>query len=157
MVNVEKKLSEMNLELPEVPMDMKNWARCMSAGKFIFMGNTGPWPLINRGEEAKMLGKIGREFTIEQGQEICVMCALSMLAALKNELGDLDRIDKIVKLEVYINGIGGLLPYSKVADAASELFIELYGENGRATRSITPINGVAETAVEIDLVVYLKD
>jgi len=157
MVKIERKLKEMGLELPEVPMDMKNWARCKRAGNFIFMGTTGPWPLYNRGESEKQRGAIGREITVEDGREICQMCALSMLAALKNELGDLDKIDKIVKLEVYINGIGGSgEPYVKVADAASELFIELFGENGRATRTITPINKVANEAVELDMVVYVK-
>jgi hypothetical protein len=156
MVVIEKKLEEMGLELPEVPMDMWNWARCKRAGNFIFMGTTGAWPLYHRGENT--VGAIGREITVEKGREICKMCALSMLAALKNELGDLDKIDKIVKLEIYINGIGGnAKPYIQVADAASELFIELFGEDGRATRSVTPQNGVGNEAIELDMVVYVKD
>jgi len=156
MVKIERKLKEMGLELPKVPMDMWNWARCKRAGNFIFMGTTGPWPLINRGESEKMKGAIGREITVEEGEEICKMCALSMLAALKNELGDLDKIDKIVKLEVYINGpVGDSEPYVKIADAASELFIKLFGENGRATRTITP--NISNIAVELDMVVYVKD
>jgi hypothetical protein len=158
MVEIEKKLKEMNLELPEVPMDMWNWARCKRAGNFIFMGTTGPWPLINRGEREKMIGAIGREITVEEGKEICKMCALSMLAALKNELGDLDKIDKIVRLEVYINGIGGeAKPYIEVADAASKLFIDLFGEDGRATRTVTGQDGINNVAVELDMVVYVKD
>ena len=158
MVEIEKKLKEMGLELPEVPMDMWNWARCKRAGNFIFMGTTGPWPLINRGEKEKMIGAIGQEITVEEGKEICKMCALSMLAALKNELGDLDKIDKIVRLEVYINGIGGeAKPYIEVADAASKLFIDLFGEDGRATRTITGQDGINNVAVELDMVVYVKD
>ena len=158
MVEIEKKLKEMGLELPEVPMDMWNWARCKRAGNFIFMGTTGPWPLINRGEKEKMIGAIGQEITVEEGKEICKMCALSMLAALKNELGDLDKIDKIVRLEVYINGIGGEAePYIEVADAASKLFIDLFGEDGRATRTITGQDGINNVAVELDMVVYVKD
>jgi hypothetical protein len=158
MVKIEQKLKEMGLELPEVPMDMPNWARCKRAGNFIFMGTTGPWPLINRGEREKMVGAVGREITWDEGREICKMCALSMLAALKNELGDLDKIDKIVKLEVYIYGIGGdAQKYIEVADVASELFIELFGEDGRATRTITPSNGISNIAVELDMVVYVKD
>ena len=94
-----------------------------------------------------MIGFVGREVTVEQGRELVKMCALSMLSALKNELGDLDKIDKIVKLEVYI----------EVADAASELFIELFGEDGRATRTVTPQNDISPIAVELDLVVYVKD
>lgn len=105
-----------------------------------------------------MIGFVGREVTVEQGRELVKMCALSMLSALKNELGDLDKIDKIVKLEVYMCGIGGdQHPYIEVADAASELFIELFGEDGRATRTVTPQNDISPIAVELDLVVYVKD
>ena len=156
MVNVENKLKEMGLELPKVPMDMKNWARCKRAGNLVFIGNTGPWPLINQGKTQMMKGVIGKERTLDEGREIAKLSALSVLAALKNELGDLDRVDTIVKLDVYINGMGGSMPYSQVADAASELFIALYGENGRATRSIVPMNGVTETAAEVELIVSVK-
>lgn len=155
MVKIEQKLKQMGLELPEVPMDMKNWARCKRAGNFIFMGTTGPWPMINKTVKGKFRGTIGRELTVEEGKLVCKMSALSMLAALKNELGDLDKIDKIVKLEVYLNYVGGDSgPMVQVADAASELFIELFGENGRATRTATP--NPANCAVELDMVVYVK-
>ena len=158
MVEIEKKLEELGLELPEVPMDMKNWSRCNRAGNFIFMGTTAAWPLINSGEKEKLLGKVGREISWDYAKEQCKMCALTMLSALKNELDDLDKIDKIVKLEVYINGIGGdANKYVDVADAASELFIELFGENGRATRTITPMNGITNIGIELDMVIYIKD
>jgi len=156
MAKIEEKLAKMKLTLPVVPMDMKYWARCKRVGNLIFMGTTGPWPIFNETVKGKMTGAIGRELTVEEGRFTCKMTALSMLAALKNELGDLDKIDKIVKLEVYINGIGGdSTPYEQVADAASELFIELFGENGRATRTITP--SPSDVAVELDMVVSVTD
>jgi len=150
------KLEQMGLKLPKVPMDMKNWARCKRAGNLIFMGTTGPWPITNKTVEGKKRGAIGRELTVEEGRFTCKMCALSMLAALKNELGDLDKIDQIVKIEVYINSIGGESgPYIKVADAASDFFIELFGENGRATRTITP--NFSDVSIELDMIVSVKD
>jgi hypothetical protein len=155
MTKIEKRLAERKLTLPNVPMDMKYWARCKRVGNLIFMGTTGPWPIMNETVKGKMTGAIGRELTVEEGRFVCKMSALSMLAALKTELGDLDKIDQIVKLEVYINGAGGeSTPYEQVADAASELFIELFGENGRATRSITP--NPSDMAVELDMVVSIK-
>lgn len=148
----------MGYELPHVPMDMKNWARCKRAGNLIFMGTTGAWPLRNRREYDKMRGAIGRERTVEEGRDLAVMCALSMLSGLKNEIGDLDKIDEIIKLEIYIYGIGGSTkPYTEVADAASKFFIELLGDKGRATRSITPMNGVGDWTVELDLIVSVRD
>ena len=166
MVKVEKKLAEMGLELPKVPMDMETWARCKRAGNFIFMGTTAAWTYINKGEHEKLKGAIGRERTVEEAKDIAKDCALSMLSALKNELGDLDKVDAIVKLEVYLYGVGQYdIPdpnnpypgYGPVADAASELFIKLYGEKGRATRTMTPFNGITDITCELDLVVYVKD
>jgi hypothetical protein len=155
MTKIEQKLERMGLELPHVPMDMKYWARCKRVGNLIFMGTTGPWPITNKTVEGKKRGAIGRELTVEEGRFACKMCALSMLAALKNELGDLDKIDQIVKVEVYVNSIGGESdPYLKVADAACELFIDLFGENGRATRTITP--NFCDGSVELDLIVSVK-
>ena len=157
MVKIEKKLAEMGLELPKVPMDMKYWARCKRAGNFIFMGTTAAWTYINKGEPEKLKGAIGRERTVEEAKENVRLCVLAMLAALKNELGDLDKVDTIVKLELYLYGIGPSSAYGQVADAASELFIQLYGEKGRATRTMTPQNGIADITCELDLVVYVKD
>lgn len=167
MVEIERKLKEMGLELPEIPMDMRNWVRCKRAGNLIFIGTTGPWPLINRGDSESWKGAIGREITIEEGRKISKMCALSTLAALKNELGDLDKIHEIVKVEVYVNSApkpaerlgwrGGSFGGEsvEVANAASDLFVDLFGEKGKGTRSITP--GMENVAVELDLIVSVKD
>jgi enamine deaminase RidA (YjgF/YER057c/UK114 family) len=156
MTKIEAKLKQMGYELPKVPMDMKYWARCKRAGNLIFMGTTGPWPIVNKTVKGKLQGVIGKDVTVEEAKFTCKMSVLSILAALKNELGDLDKIDKIVKLEIYLNGPSGDAdPYVAIADAASELFIELFGENGRATRTVTP--NITNIVAELDMVVSVKD
>jgi hypothetical protein len=156
MTKIEAKLKQMGYELPKVPMDMKYWARCKRAGNLIFMGTTGPWPILNKTAKGKLKGVIGKDVTVEEAKVTCRLSALSMLAALKNELGDLDKIDSIVKLEVYLNGPSGEAdPYVAIADVASELFIALFGENGRATRSVTP--NLTNIVAELDMVVSVKD
>jgi len=157
MTEIEKKLKEMGYDLPRVPMDMKYWARCKRTGNLIFMGTTGPWPIMNKTVKGKLQGVIGKDVTIEEAKLTCKMAALSILSALKNELGDLDKVDTIVRLELYLSGIIGLSPdpYVEIADAASELFIELFGENGRATRTITP--SIQNFVAELDMVVSVRD
>jgi len=172
MTEIERKLQQMGYELPKLPMDMKYWARCSRVGNLVFMGTTAAWPIVNKTVEGKLRGVIGKDVTVEEAKFACKMAALSILSALKNELGDLDKVDKIVRLEVYVSGVTGLSissvsgsssisislspePYVEIADAASELFIKLYGENGRATRTITP--SIQDFIVELDMVVSVKD
>jgi hypothetical protein len=156
MTEIERKLKRMGYDLPKVPMDMKYWARCSRVGNLVFMGTTGPWPIVNKTVDGKLRGVIGKDVTVEEAKFTCKMAVVSILSALKNELGDLDKIDRIVRLEVYLSGMGGSPdPYVEIADAASELFIELYGENGRATRTITP--NISDFIAELDMVVSVKD
>ena len=163
MVEIERKIKEMGLELPEVSKGNKTWARCKRAGNFVYTSQTGPWQLINRNKHHLMRGAIGRERTVEEAKELSKMCALSILAALKNELGDLDKIDRFVKTDFYIYGIDeDDIPYPDIAASASKLFIELYGENGRAAKSVTPWNGIGGTSgqfgtIELGVIVYIKD
>lgn len=111
---------------------------------------------MNKTVKGKLEGVIGKDVTVEEAKFTCKMAVLSILAALKNELGDLDKIGTIVRLEVYLSGMGGDDDsYVAVADAASELFIELFGENGRATRTVTP--NISNFIAELDMVVALKD
>jgi enamine deaminase RidA (YjgF/YER057c/UK114 family) len=156
MTEIERKLKQLGYDLPKVPMDMKFWARCSRVGKLVFMGTTGPWPILNKTVDGKLRGVIGKDVTVEEAKHTCRLAALSILSGLKNEFGDLDKIDRIVKLEVYLSGMGGSPdPYVEVADAASELFIQLYGDNGRATRTMTP--NISDYIAEIDIVASLKD
>jgi hypothetical protein len=163
MVEIERKIKEMGLELPEVSTGNKTWVRCKRAGNFVYTSQTGPWQLLNRNEHHLMRGAIGRERTVEEAKELSKMCALSVLAALKNELGDLDKIDRFVKTEFYIYGIDDdNIPYPDIAASASELFVELYGENGRAAKTMNPWNGIGGTlgkfaTIELAVIVYIKD
>jgi hypothetical protein len=157
MTEIERKLKQMGYDLPKLPMDMKYWARCSRVGNLVFMGTTGPWPIINKTVDGKLRGVIGKDVTVAEAKFTCKMAALSILSALKNELGDLDKIDRIVKLELYLSGVIGLSPdpYVEIADVASELFIELYGEKGRATRTFTP--NIQDFVAELDMVVSVRD
>ena len=103
-------------------------------------------------------GKLGRDLGVERGQAAARLCALHALANLKQALGDLERIERVLKLTGFVASAAGFNSQPSVIDGASSLFVEIFGERGRHARSAV---GVAElprnAAVEIELIVALRD
>jgi enamine deaminase RidA (YjgF/YER057c/UK114 family) len=103
-------------------------------------------------------GRLGAELTLEQGQECARQCALNVLALLQRELGDLDRIREIIKVTVFVATTADFFDHHKVANGASDAFIEYLGERGEHARSAV---GVAclpmNTPVEVEATVLVND
>ena len=129
---VEGRLADMGLVLPKAanPRVAKilNWKR---SGNLLFV--SGQVPRVNG--EISWAGKVGREYTLEQGQEAARDSALMVLACIKEALGDLDNVRDIVRIKGYINVEPDFIDVSACLNGASELFIELYGDSGRHTRT----------------------
>jgi enamine deaminase RidA (YjgF/YER057c/UK114 family) len=129
---VEGKLKDMGLSLPEAasPKVAKilNWKR---SGSLLFV--SGQVPRVNG--EISWIGKVGREYTLEQGQEAARDSALMVLACIKEALGDLDNVKEIVRIKGYMNVDPDFTEVSACLNGASELFIELYGDPGRHSRT----------------------
>ncbi len=145
---IEGKLTEMGLELPEVarPKVAKilNWKR---SGGLLFV--SGQVPRVDG--EICWIGKIGREFTLEQGQEAARDSVLMVLACIKEAIGDLDRVKEIVRIKGYMNVDPDFTDVSACLNGASEILIELYGDPGRHSRTAV---GVASmpfgVAIEVE-------
>lgn len=102
-------------------------------------------------------GKLGRELTIEQGVEAARQTAINLLAILKEHLGDLDRIDRIVKLLGFVNSAPGFCEQPAVINGASKLLIDVFGEKGRHARSAVGMNERPfHTPVEIEMIVSIE-
>jgi enamine deaminase RidA (YjgF/YER057c/UK114 family) len=129
---IEGKLADMGLSLPEVasPKVAKilNWKM---SGNLLFV--SGQVPRVNG--EISWIGKVGREYTLEQGQEAARDSALMVLACLKEALGDLDRVKEIVRIKGYMNVDPDFTDVSACLNGASELFIDLFGDPGRHSRT----------------------
>ena len=129
---VESRLTQMGLTLPEAasPKVAKilNWKR---SGKLLFV--SGQVPRVNG--EICWVGKIGREFTLEQGQEAARDSALMVLACIKEAIDDLDNVREIVRIKGYMNVDPDFTDVSACLNGASELLIELYGDSGRHSRT----------------------
>jgi enamine deaminase RidA (YjgF/YER057c/UK114 family) len=100
-------------------------------------------------------GKVGKDITVEEAYEAAKLSALNCLAAAKSVLGSLDRVERVVKVNGYVNSAPGFTDQAKVMNGASDLLVQIFGENGRHARTSV---GVAELpqniSVEVDLVLF---
>jgi enamine deaminase RidA (YjgF/YER057c/UK114 family) len=145
---VRQRLEELGLRLPPVFPPAGNYLGCVVDGDLVYVGGHGP---IN-GDDV-VIGKLGGGLSLDDGRRAARMTALSILATLEEELGDLDRIRRIIKVFGMVNVAPGFERTPQVIDACSDLLVEVFGDAGRHTRTAV---GLAELpfgiAVEIELV-----
>ena len=152
MSQVESRLAELGLCLPPPPAPAGSYVPVVISGSLAF--TSGQLPLQEGALQVK--GKIGRDVSLEQGAELARVCVLNALAALRQALGDLDRVRQVVKLTGFVASAPGFTEQPKVVNGASDLLIRVFGERGRHARSAV---GVAElplcAPVEVELTVEI--
>ncbi len=155
-MQIEQRMTELGIELPEpwnVPAQF-NFRPVVVSGNMAYVSGHGP--LNNNGAVYK--GKLGREYSVQEGYAAARMTMLLMLASLKRELGDLDRVQRIVKLLGMVNSAEGFDQQPAVINGASDLLVQIFGEQrGKHARSAV---GMAELPVgipvEIEMIVEVK-
>ncbi len=154
MAKLTEKLKELGMELPHVSMPAANYVPCTIAGNTLYV--SGQLPMLEG--KPQFIGKVGREFTIEQGQECARLCTLNILAHVKNILGgDLDRLSKLIRLGVFVNAPDNFTDHPKVANGASDLMVNLMGDAGKHARFAVGVSGLPfGVAVEVDATFELK-
>jgi enamine deaminase RidA (YjgF/YER057c/UK114 family) len=149
---IDQRLEELGITLPPVFPPAGNYLGCVVDGGMVHVGGHGP---IDGGNIIR--GKVGADLSLDEGRQAARMTALSILATLRAELGDLDRIARIVKVFGMVNVAPGLNQTPAVIDGCSDLLVEVFGDAGRHTRSAV---GLAELpfdiAVEIELTARLR-
>lgn len=145
--NIESRLAELGITLPEVPAPVANYVPFVIAGSLVFIsGQITMWE-----GELKFLGKVGADLTLEQGQEAARLCAINLLAQAKAAAGELDRIRRCVKLTGFVNADPGFTDHPKVINGASDLIVDVLGDNGRHARAAVGVNSLPlGVAVEVD-------
>jgi len=118
--------------LPPAPTPFGTYVEALQTGNLLFM--SGMLPVCNH--RPKYVGRVGKELDINAGRDAAYTAALSALAAAKKHLGSLDRIKRVVRLGVFIATFGGFFDQPKVADAASDLFRNVFGVEKMAVRSV---------------------
>jgi enamine deaminase RidA (YjgF/YER057c/UK114 family) len=148
-MKVEARLEELGLELPAPPPAAGNYVGAVRVGELLFLSGHGP--VLPEG--GLIIGKVGRDLDEEQGYEAARRTALSMLATLKHQLGNLDRVRRIVKVLGFVNCTDDFTKQPKVINGFSDLFVELYGDAGRHARSAVGKNSLPfGMAVEIEMI-----
>lgn len=148
MSRIGARLVELGIELPPVFPPAANYLGCARSGDTLYVGGHGPvdGPRV-------VTGKVGADLDLDAAREAARMTARSLLATVHEELGDLDRVRRIVKVFGMVNVAAGFNQTSAVIDGCSDLLVEIFGDAGRHTRSAI---GVAELpfdiAVEIELI-----
>jgi enamine deaminase RidA (YjgF/YER057c/UK114 family) len=151
-VGVEERLAELGLELPPTPVPVASYIPVRLAGSLAFVSGqvaTLDGSVIHR-------GRLGAEVGVQQGQEAARRCALQALAALKEALGSLDRVARIVQVTVYVASAPGFGDQPRVANGASDLLVDVLGEEGRHARAAVgvselPLGASVEVAVTAEI------
>jgi enamine deaminase RidA (YjgF/YER057c/UK114 family) len=148
MNQVEKKLEELGIELPKVAVPVANYLPYSKSGKQVFI--SGQLPAKN----GKMLhsGKVSSEVSIENAQESARLCTINIIAILKEACGgDLGKVKKCLKLGIFVNADSDFIDIPKVANGASDLMVEVFGEAGKHSRFAVGVNSLPfGVAVEVD-------
>jgi len=147
-MTVESQLQSMGLMLPEAPKPVAAYVPCVRTGNLVFVSGQLPFA----GKALLASGPVPTEIPIDQAQQAAVQCVLNGLAVIKQELnGDLSRIQRVVRLGVFVQSSAGFTEQSLVANGASELMQKLFGEAGKHARAAVGVNALPLNAsVEIE-------
>ena len=150
---IEEKIKKLGFEIPETPQPLAAYTPALQVGDMVYTSGQVP---IEKGE-LKYAGKIGFDLTVQEGQKAAEICALNGLSAIKGVIKDLDKIEKIIKVTVFVNSADGFTDQPKVANGASELLGNIFGDAGRHVRSAVGVNELPiDSAVEIEMIVKVK-
>jgi enamine deaminase RidA (YjgF/YER057c/UK114 family) len=148
---VDGRLQALGIELPAAPTPFGTYVEALQTGNLLFL--SGMLPVVDH--KPKYVGRIGKELTAEEGREAAYTAALSALAAAKDYLGSLDRVTRVVRLGIFIATSGDFFDQPRVADGASDLFRDVFGDDKTAVRLVI---GVASLpiGVPVELEVILE-
>ena len=153
-MSVYENLKKLNIEIPNAPLPVGAYVAHKISANLLFI--SGQISIDANGKIIK--GKLGKEITIEKGQEAAKLCAINIIAQAKKACkGRLENVVNCIKLTGYVNSTNEFTDQPKVINAASELIFAVFGENGKHTRAAISANSLPlDAAVEIDAIFELK-
>ena len=152
-VSIEQRIRELGLELPAVKAPAANYANAVRTGNLLFL--SGNVPVTADGHIPK--GKVGADVTTDEAAHHARLVGLHLLAVLRQELGDLDRVRRVVKLLGMVNAVPGFVEHSRVINGCSDLFVEVFGDRGRHARSAVGMASLPfNMTVEIEAIVEVE-
>ena len=151
--DIEGKLEKMGIKLPVLGAPVANYVHAVTSNNLVFLAGKGP-----RKEDGKnIVGKLGKDLTVAQGYEAAKIAGINLLAALKGEIGDLNRVVRIVKVKGMVNAIPEFTDHSKVINGFSDLMVAVFGDKGKHARAAVGMSSLpGNMAVEIEVVVEIN-
>jgi len=148
-MSVLERLMAAGVNLPEPRPPVVNYVPFVVTGNVLFISGQ-----VSAGPDGLVVGRLGENMTLEQGQAAARICAINLIAQMKLALGDLERVTRVVKLGGFVNAAGDFTDIPKVINGCSDLMVEAFGDKGRHTRSAVacPVLPMG-AAVEVDAVV----
>jgi enamine deaminase RidA (YjgF/YER057c/UK114 family) len=146
---IDEKLKSLGITLPTPPKPAGSYIPVVTSGNLVFV--SGQIPMQDG--KVSYTGKVPTERTIEDAQNAAKICAVNILAQIKANLGNLDRISKIVRVSGFVNSTGDFAEHPKIINAASDLFFEIFGEKAKHSRIAVGVSSLPlNSTVEIDMI-----
>lgn len=153
-MKTEARLDELGIELPSPQGPAANYVPAVRTGNLLYLAGVGP---AKRADGSSPIGKVGAELTLEEGYEAARLVCLNIISRLKVELGDLDRVVRVVKLLGMVNATEDFGEHPAVINGCSDLLVEVFGERGKHARSAVGMQSLPfGIPVEIEAIVEIS-
>jgi enamine deaminase RidA (YjgF/YER057c/UK114 family) len=148
-MSAESRLQELGLRLPEVTVPVANYVHAVRTGNLVFLAGKGPLGVA---------GKVGAEISTEKAYDCAREVGLLLVAVLRQELGSLDRVRRVVKILGFVNSTPDFLEHPKVINGCSDLMVDIFGDRGRHARTALGAGSLPfQIPVEIEAIVEVED
>jgi len=152
-MGAEDNVKKLGLDLSHAAAPVANYVPAVTTGKLVFLSGKGP----TQADGTMMRGKVGANLDIDQAYEAARLVGIQLLAALREHVGSLDNVSRVVKLLGMVNAVPDFEDHPKVINGCSDLLIEVFGENGRHARSAVGMGSLPfQIPVEIEMIVEIK-
>ncbi|HRI22005.1 MAG TPA: RidA family protein [Panacibacter sp.] len=149
----EARIKELGIQLITPTPPIANYLKAVRVGNLVYLSGHGP----DKPEGGQVTGKVGSDLTVEQARDAARLVGISLLSTLKAEVGDLNKVKRIVKVFGMVNAVDTFTQHPKVINGCSDLLVQVFGENGKHARCAVGMSSLPNNiAVEIDMIVELK-
>lgn len=155
MTSIRRVVCDLGLDLPEPTGPAGHYRPWVRSGSFVHLSGQ----VCKRGGDAAFIGKVGREFSIEEGCEAARLSAIQLIAQMIDAVDDeLEAIRQVCRIGGFVNAVESFDGHSKIIDAASELIVDVFGDAGQHARSAVGVGSLPRgVAVEIEAMIELRD
>jgi len=150
----EARIKTLGIQLITPTAPIANYVKAVRVGNIVYLSGHGP----DRPDGSLVTGKVGSDLTLEQAKDAARLTGISLLSTLKGEIGNLDKVKRVVKVLGMVNAVPAFEQHPQVINGCSDLMVEVFGVNGKHARSAVGMGSLPKNiAVEIEMIVELKE